>query len=251
MHIPASFITSRRSFMLKMFAGCVALFTAVSSLPAHAVGNGAQSGPHYNLNLVGKNDCSPSALTGSNRHTIQVLLNYSDGNGGVLATDLVRSNKIFLSEGEFKVLDGNACDGDGAAFQLPANPFTCSATDPECLNSDPTFQNYSVFVRALAKPGGKGLMTTCAAGAGADGVLNTADDEIVCSTESVMLVRDKGKSSFTNKTKELTTMCLDTDGDSRCDDRVALFDKSLYGYFWDFDNNGLRLVQLRFYPVAD
>lgn len=236
--------------MVKLFAGCVALLAAFWS-PVYAAGNGAQSGPHYNLNLLGKNDCSPSPMTGSNRHTIQVLLNFSDGNGGVLATDLVRSNKIYLTEGEFQVLDGNACDSDGAKFQLPANPFTCPVTDPECLNTDPTFQNYAVFVRALAKPGGKGLMTTCATGAGADGILNTADDEIVCSTESVVLVRDKGKSSFVNKTKELTTLCLDTDGDGRCDDRVALFDKSLYGYLWDFDNNGLRLVQLRFYPIAD
>ena len=77
------------------------------------------------------------------------------------------------------------------------------------------------------------------------------DDEIVCSTESVLLVREKGKSAFVNKTKELTTLCLDTTGDGRCDDRVALFDKSLYGYLWDFDNNGLRLVQLRFYPIGD
>ena len=30
---------------------------------------------------------------------------------------------------------------------------------------------------------------------------------------------------------------------------VPLFDDHLGGYFWDYDNNGIRLAQLRFYPV--
>ena len=30
---------------------------------------------------------------------------------------------------------------------------------------------------------------------------------------------------------------------------INLFDPMLYQYFWDYDNNGLRLVQLRFYPA--
>ena len=43
----------------------------------------------------------------------------------------------------------------------------------------------------------------------------------------------------------------DTNGDGRCDTRVGIFDPRLQGYFWDFDNHGLRLVQLRFYPIPD
>ena len=57
-------------------------------------------------------------------------------------------------EGDFRVLDGLACDRDGAKFQLPANPFSCPVDDPECLGSDPDFQNYTVWARALGKPGG-------------------------------------------------------------------------------------------------
>ena len=30
---------------------------------------------------------------------------------------------------------------------------------------------------------------------------------------------------------------------------VPLFDSSLQGFFWDFDNTGLKLAQLRFYEV--
>jgi len=219
---------------------------------AFATGNGAPSGSHYNLNIIGKENCSPADLTGSNRHTIQVLLDFNDGSqNGQLATTLDRRNKIFLQEGDFQVIDGNACDSNGAIFQLPANPFTCPVDDPQCLNTDPTFQNYTVWARALGKPGGNATITTCATGAGDDGLLGTADDEIVCSTENVVLVRNKGKSSFTNVTKELTTLSLDTNGDSKCDTRLGIFDSSLQDYFWDFDNNGLRLTQLRFYPIPD
>jgi hypothetical protein len=30
---------------------------------------------------------------------------------------------------------------------------------------------------------------------------------------------------------------------------VSIFDPSLQDYFWNYQNNGLRLAQLRFYPV--
>lgn len=198
-------------------------------------GNGAPSGAHYNLNILGKTTCSGDDLTGSNRHTIQVLLwggQKASDIDGTLASDIDRTNKIYLAQstdGSFAVLDGNACD-DGAIFQLPAPG------------------GYEIYARALGKPGGAATMTTCATGAGDDGVLNTADDEIVCSTENVVLVRTTGKSSFTNVTRELTTIYADIDGDGDLE-RVSIFDPALYDYFWNYENRGLRLAQLRFYPL--
>ena len=197
----------------------------------NGTGNGAQSGSHYNLNIIGHDNCPGDDLKLTNRHVIDVLLN--------------GRNQINLVEGDFAVLDGNACDGDGALFRLPANPFTCPLTDPECLNTDPTFQEYLVFVRALGAPGGKATITTC------ETDLTTL--EVVCSTENVVLVRSAGRSKFRNVTKQLTTLCLDTvaDGVIACDTRVGIFEDDLHSFFWDFDNNGLRLAQLRFYPLPD
>src|SRR2546428_4220583 len=90
---------------------------------AHATGNGAPSGTHYNLNILGKDNCAGDDLTGSERHTIQVLLNFQDNPNGTLAVDLDKRNKIFLvpsevavGDSDFHVLDGNACNGDGATF---------------------------------------------------------------------------------------------------------------------------------------
>ena len=193
-------------------------------------GNGAPPGAHYNLNILGKTQCAGDDLTGSHRHTIQVLLNGGDRAEdltGTLASEIDKRNKIYLTPGDdFQVLDGNACDG-GALFQLPPAG------------------GYEIYARALGKPGGSATVTTCGTGAGDDGILGTADDEIVCSTENVILTRNKGKSSFTNVTRELTTVVL-ADGS-----RVSIFDPTLYDYFWNYENRGLRLAQLRFYPTSN
>jgi len=213
--------------MNSKISAIIAIGMALGITSASAqTGNGAPSGTHYNLNILGKTQCAGDDLTDSHRHTIQVLLNGGDNAtdlNGTLASAIDKRNKIYLTEGaDFQVLDGNACDG-GALFQLPAG-------------------GYEIYARALGKPGGSATVTTCATGAGDDGVLGTADDEIVCSTENVVLVRATGKSSFRNVTRELTSIVLD-DGT-----RVSIFDPSLYDYFWNYENRGLRLAQLRFYP---
>ncbi len=207
--------------------------SVASAFAQQTTGNGALSGAHYNLNIIGKTQCSPSSMTDSSRHTIQVLLNGGDSAtslNGSLASNISKVNKIYLAEGDFAVLDGNGCDRDGAKFRLPAG-------------------GYAILARALGKPGGVATMTTCATGAGADGILGTADDEIVCSTENAVLTRKSGKSTFSNVTKELTSMVLDTDGDGNGDTRVSIFDPSMQDYFWNYDNKGLRLAQLRFYMM--
>jgi hypothetical protein len=54
-------------------------------------------------------------------------------------------------------------------------------------------------------------------------------------------------------TSALTTIVLDPVADSlvvaACGDtNVSLFNACLQGYFWQYDNNGLKLLQVRFYP---
>ena len=235
----------------------VAALMVGTAAPALAQGgNGTEGGKVlYQLNILGKTTCSGDDLTGSNRRAIQVLLYSPDGSqatSGQLYSELDKRNKIFLTEGDFKVLDGNACDSDGARFQLPANPFTCAPEDTAC--DDPTFQNYWVYTRALS-PKGSATMTTCAVTAGADDILGNADDEVICSNESVLLVRDMtaqgGKApKFVNRTKELTTIRADVDGDGDVE-RVGIFADGLYDYFWDYNNQGLRHAQLRFMPIPD
>jgi len=33
-------------------------------------------------------------------------------------------------------------------------------------------------------------------------------------------------------------------------ERYSLFSDTLDSYFWDYDNTGLKLAQLRFYPIS-
>ncbi len=187
-------------------------------------GNGAPSGAHYSLNIVGVPRAKSANPDWTSGHVIFVSLG---------SKDVSVSTKILLSQnadGVFDVLDKNGTDGE-ASFSLPA-PGT-----------------YTVWARALGKPGGQAKITTCAT----DIDINTAG--VICSTQNEVFVRDKGKSSFRNVTDALTTIVLDpvanADAVTACGGTtVSLFDPCLQGFFWEFDNNGLKLLQVRFYLNA-
>src|SRR5438309_1609618 len=71
-------------------------------------GNGAPSGPHFNLNLIGfSNGQNVKGTTGSG--------------GNVIFVPLFGNCQINLVEGDFSVLDNNCTDNTAALFQLP-NP---------------------------------------------------------------------------------------------------------------------------------
>ncbi|MCM2276692.1 MAG: hypothetical protein NDJ89_01290 [Oligoflexia bacterium] len=181
---------------------------------AHA-GNGAPSGAHFNLNIIGVPKGKSAAMDGNSGHRIFV--------------PLAGSTKILLGEGEFAVLDANGTDGS-AKFQLP---------NPDPLNTGIT--TYSVYARALGKPGGSSTMTTCAT--------DPLSGETYCSINALVSVRGDGKQSFSNVSKELLYVYADIDGDGIVD-RVPLFSDKLQDYYWQYDNQGLKLLQLRFYPVS-
>ena len=199
---------------------------APSAGPALAVattGNGAPSGAHYNLNIIGVQNPKTADMTGGG-NVIFVGL-------GTKTTTPV-TTKILLeqsaSAGVFEVLDKNGTDGE-AKFSLPL-PGT-----------------YTVWARALGAPGDSAKITTCATdifGAPADGD--------ICSTQNEVFVRGTGKSSFKNVTTNLTTIVLDAVADADAvlacgGTTVSLFNPCLEGYFWKYDNNGLKLLQVRFY----
>jgi|GEM_PF-444146 len=193
-------------------------------------GNGAPSGPHYNLNIIGVNDISTKA-------------GVDCGNGHRIFVPLYGKSKITLTEDvdppyEFQVLDCVATNADPAEFMLP-NP------DPD--NTGVT--EYSVFLRLRGTPGGKIKMTTCAT--------DPDTNEVVCSDLQVIEVRETGpgKNKFNNVSKQLlyvyAWVCTDREN-GECLNwaymRLPLFSEELQGYFWDYDNNGAKIAQLRFYP---
>lgn len=177
----------------------------------------------------------------------------------------------------------------GAVFQLPCNsnlngetytdPVTgeqvaldrfisCNETvdaDGNIVPVDPNeivpAAEYQVWARALGTPGGSAKVTTCA----------TVQGELQCSLENKVLTRTKGPSKFTDVTNELTSLVVEycfgvyDPVANTCDDpntvalndgtwyttRIALFAGDTEDWFWNYDNNGLRLAQLRFYYLDD
>jgi len=179
-------------------------------------GNGAPSGPHYNLNIIGVTQTKTADMTGSNGHVIFVPLD--------------QKVRILLSEGDFQVLDANATDDGVATFQLP-NP------DPDNVGTT----EYSVYVRALGKPNGSVTITP--------GVFTDEYGNWIPSEVSLEVTRKPGKNSFVNASKELLYVWIDIDDDGKLE-HINLFSDDYYGYFWDYDNNGCKLLQMRFYEVS-
>lgn len=221
-------------------------------------GHGAPQGAHdYQLNIIGTSVKNDNTLDdwGGNGHRIFVLLN--------------GKSKIALEEGPYQVLDANGTDANGATFQLPA-PGVDAYIVGDPGDAD-VVSEYSVFIRSLGKPGGWTTITTCAdvLDSTFGGLLGGADRNVLnragefggqCSIEQVgqeITYRDKGKSSFTNVTAALTTIVfeveiLDDTGAvvDTVEVRVPIFDDSLQNEYWEYDNNGLRLLQVRFYDCS-
>jgi hypothetical protein len=208
-----------------------------TALSVSETGNGAPSGAHYNLNIIGVPRDKSADMSQGGGHVIFVGL--GDANNK-------RKTKILLSAGdEFLVTDKNGTDGR-AGFQLPTDVST----------------TFSVYARALGKPGGESSLQLCAASdPGLDGVFGTDDDVLECGGTEVFT---KGK-KFTDVSETLLFLsiavdpeselggCLELEDDPEVDDPLVdvtlpLFDGCLDGYLWDYTNAGLKLLQLRFYP---
>ncbi len=170
---------------------------------------------------------------------------------------LDKVNKILLTpntEDVFQVLDANATDHDGAEFTMP----------------DDVNSYYKVYARALGTPGGKAAMTLCAneTDVTVDGTYPD-DVETWCSINQAVLTREKGQPKAEDVTDVLFTLtvlvdpadtkdlalasCLDAGGyidNGSLSLQVAdvpIFDGCFEDYFWNYDNKGLKVLQLRFY----
>jgi len=212
----------RLRFSLAAAVAAAMTGTAAAAAQKASTGNGAPSGSHFNLNIIGvAHDKSP---------------NMNKGSGDVIFVGLGTSSdavttKILLSQtadSEFAVLDKNGTDGE-ASFALPLPG------------------SYTVWARALGTPGGQSKIATCATFIDP----TTFTSTILCSTDNEVFVRGKGKSSFRDVTSALTTITLvpGSAAELACGTpTVSLFAPCLQDFLWQYDNNGLRLLQVRFYP---
>ena len=258
--------------------------TSVSASPVTSLGNGYPQGGHdYSMQIIGVPKDKTAPMDGNNGHRIFVQLESNNtatpgkNNGGLTKGGNDDQNQIYLCNstngendvvdprcdawrldghvGDFGVIDANGTDGDGAIFGLPDPCAGVSSTD----GCTPT---YSVWARAKA---GKGsvTITTCAdeTGTGFDGT-----DDVWCGSNGVTLSKATARKAI-NVTNNLLFMtitvddttdpqlaaCIDS-GPNSTDGQpdqynIAIFDQCFENYFWNYDNNGLKVLELRFYFV--
>lgn len=223
--------------------------------------NGAPKAPKlYSLNIIGA------------KYDKNMDNDISSANGNVIFVDLEGHSKISLVEGDdFAVLDKNGTDSDGATFQMP-DP----GLDPYIVGQDmagvDTMADYSVWVRPLGKPDGVSTITTCAellesgfenyftnkqlkAIHNAGGYFGGyASVEQVTSPITLRTNGKNGKVRFTDVTAELLTIVFkvtiedeSTGAEEIVYVRVPVFDPMLQGEYWDYNNDKLKLLQVRFY----
>ena len=229
------------------------VLTLVFAANAHATGNGAPSGAHYNLNIICVPNGKKADMTNTDGHTIFVSC---DG-----------TSKINLIEGtDFQVLDRNGTDGS-ASFQLPPADTSLITDQPgakdECIlyNADGTVDTdgivdatddyyvcgtntsvYSIFGRALGNPRGTAVMMLC-------GLVDPTDPTTTLCGFDNQLTLDAGSgrpAKFENVTANLLYLYNITINGVLYK-RISLFSDVLQDYFWSYTNTGLKLFQLRFY----
>lgn len=198
----------------------LALALTAAAVPVAFADVGLPSGEHYNLNILGKEKIGKGT---GDKNT-----------GGKIFVPLYGTCRIMLEEGAFQVTDADCVKDAVAGFTLP-NP------DPD----NDGVSAYSVYIRPLAKPGGNAEFTTCFQEVNPD----TQQVEEWCSSEKVVVTRVAGTSPAQDVTPQATTVCYDSDGDGDLD-REHIFADENKDYLWKYDNNGLRLAQLRIYPIA-
>ena len=207
-----------RKIFVALLAIIIASMLVFPVLAASQNGNGAPSGAHFNLNIIGVPKEKNGGTWDNDGHRIFVKLWGAD-------------TKIWLVKGDtFNVIDSDGTDGDATLQMMDPYPGTT------------TTAVYRIYVRALGKPGGSMGMTS--------GFVDELGNYWY-SLESVNLTRTRGQSKFTDRTVELTTIYVDMTDDGVFNPvRLYLFDNEAYSYFWDYDNSGLKLLQMRIYVIG-
>ncbi len=211
------------------------------------------NGPHYNLNLIGKDKAMPGDKDNPDRHTMFVPLD-TEGmtftNPDDPSSPTFDGIKIEMTQGsEFAMIDGNATDGYGA-FQLGPG-------------------KYHVYIAVKAKSPKYADPYTDITG-WVEAYDNTGQLWYYIDVGDVSVRKNK-KNSWTDATDLFfVTTSEDTFGfvtGSELEyieglgiwvfDYMAGLDAWITGgydlsdlaYFWQLDNRGNKLIQVRFYPM--
>ena len=209
-------------------------------------GNPCPGDKEYQFNIIGTKDKNPD-MTNNDGHRIFVALN---GQSKIYMTGDTDTGTAGLQCGtKFDVLDANGTDANGATLLVPCDPLTATNLDPNVC--------FDVYATPLGTPGGNtdvdvvcNFDATC---------LGCNIDQGSCDTGTIdfSLAGHSGKPVTQNITKFFRASgCIDVDADTVCDAGDINFNNEwifniaqLEEYYWDYDNEGNRIVQIRFCDV--
>lgn len=250
--------------MKKVLMGVIAVVFAVGAAYAQN-GNPCPSDKEYQLNIIGVPKDKSASMTGNQGHRIFVPLQSGPD------LEVPRQVKIFMTgdtapgdaDGDgyqldcgnsFYPSDANATDDNEATLVVPCEPIAVG--DPGLC--------FDVYATGLGTPGGNANVDvvcefddTCDGCDIEDDINNSGD---TCDTGNVdfSVARGNGKPVREDITNVFRAEgCIDADttdllacGDDPADiifDNVWIFNlPQLLSYYWDYDNNGLKVMQLRF-----
>ena len=195
-------------------------------------GNGFPSGPHYELGLIGRpTDYTGGGTDNSNRHNIFIPLDTSGYVDGKI--------KIYMTQGsDFEVVDGDATDGEAD------------------LQIGPGY--YAIFARALGKPTKSNEPNRVIS---IDAYFTYWVDNGMLSDAIWMGNVELERSKRRPVTKEISRLFYFTGDLTYMEDgneveyhftNEWVFDiPYLEDYWWDLANQGVKRLEIRFYPVPE
>jgi hypothetical protein len=194
----------------------------------------------YQVNIIGVPKGKNPSMTGTNGHRIFVPLN---GSTKIYMTGDTSPDTGLQCGSAFTVTDANGTDGS-AELLVPCEPIAVG--DPGVC--------FDVFATPLGTPGGNADVD----------VVCSFDDSVIggelvqgsCATGTIdfSLTRNGGKPVQKDITNFMRASgCIDVNNDDVCNtgdiqfNNVWIFNvEQLLEYYWNYDNQGLRVAQLRF-----
>jgi len=217
------------------------------------------NGPHYNLNLIGKDKEMPGDYDNPDRHTMFVPLNTTDMTFPIntpnnIGQTTMEGIKIEITQGpEFAMIDGDATDGYGA-FELGPGKYwvyiAVKAKSPKFANA---YTDITGWVEAYDNTGalwyyldigyvqvskGKNKWTDAT---DLFFVTTGEDDFGFLLGNEPDYIPQLGMWVF-DYLSGLDTWYEDSSG-------ASIYDLSDLAYFWQVENKGNKLIQVRFYPM--
>lgn len=221
------------------------------------------NGPHYNLNLIGKEKEMPGDYDNPDRHTMFVPLNTSgmtfdinqDNNlpGNPSTMEGIKIEMTQNKDGDFAMIDGDATDGYGAFELAPGKYHVYIAVRAKSPKFNNAYTNITGWVEAYDNLGDKWYYIDVgfvSVSKGKNKWTDATDLFFVTTTEDDFGFLTGSEPSYDSQLGMWVfdyMSGLDTwyEGSGE----TAPYDLSDLAYFWQVVNNGNKLIQVRFYPM--